>query len=288
MINYGLQSRPALARLMRHYNDIDVYVEDSTYVGVYKKLINKALAGRAHVSSVTALGPKSVVLEKAYNDDQPGGRPRLYIVDGDFDFVAKKRQRSAPHLYRLNVYSLENLVFEKDAANAVAEIAMPDREDVVAHAAIDYDAIISDVNGDLSKLFIVHAIANRLGVTCHRFRIDSVSVSDSHSSRVFQLNRRQCRAKAISLIRHLISLKGVNRYRLARRAVVDNIALKRYAGEVFVPGKEFHLKYLVGRIGRHGGACLAQKVVVATMADKCTFSRDPRLVRRLRKVAKRS
>jgi hypothetical protein len=287
MISYGISARPALARLMQHYNDIDVYVEDSTYLGVYKKLINKALGGRASVASVTALGPKSVVLDRAYNDNSVGGRPRLYIVDGDFDFVAMKRQRSARHLYRLNVYSLENLVFERVSAYAVSELSIPGQEDVVAHAAVEYDEIIRDLNDDLAKLFLVYAIAHRLKVTESDFRIESVSVSDSHTSRVFRVNKAQCRAKTLKLVRLLIHLKGRNRYRLARRAVVENVTTKNFTGEYFVPGKEFHLKYLVGRIGRHGGTCLGQRTVVACMAENCTFSRDPRLVRRLRKVAKK-
>ena len=272
---------------MQPYNDIDVYVEDSTYEGVYKKLINKALGGRGSVTSVTALGPKSIVLDRAYNDNDSGGRPRLYIVDGDFDFVALKRQKSARHLYRLNIYSLENLIFEKVGVQAVSELSLPGRDEIAALNAAGYDEIVKDLNQDLAALFLVYATAHRLKVTDAEFRIESVSVSDSHMSRVVSVNRAKCRSKTLRLVRLLIAQKGRNRYRLARQAVIENIKRKNFAGEHFVPAKEFHLKYLVGRIGQNGGTCLGQRTIVAYMAEKCTFSRDPRLVRRLRKVAKK-
>lgn len=286
MISYGLGARPALARLMQPYNDIDIYVEDSSYVGVYKKLINRALAGRASVASVTALGPKSVVLDRAYNDNTPAGRPRLYIVDGDFDFVARKRHVSAPHLYRLNVYSLENLVFERGAVEALAEISMPHVEDMVAHRAACYADIENDLSGELARLFAVHAIANRLGVTDHALRIESTSVSDTLNGRVYRVNRQKCREKTLALIRLLKRRKGLNRYRLARAVVWDILRQRGISGIAFVPAKEFHLKYLVGRLGSAGGICLSQKVVVSTLAQNCSLSRDPRLVRRLKKLAR--
>lgn len=286
MISYGLGARPALARLMQPYNDIDIYVEDSNYVGVYKKLINRALAGRASVASVTALGPKSIVLDRAYNDNKLTGRPRLYIVDGDFDFVSRKRHTSAPHLYRLNVYSLENLVFERPAIEYIAEISMPHIEDIDAHRAASYNDIENDLNNDLARLFAVHAVAKRLGVTDHAFRIESISVSDTFNGRVYQVNRQKCRSKTLALVKLLKQRKGINRYRSARAVVWDILHRRGISGSAFIPGKEFHLKYLVGRLGRAGGVCLNQKVVVATLAERCTLSRDPRLVRRLRKMAR--
>ena len=286
MIQYGLSARPALARLMRSYNDIDIYVEDSTYVGVYKKLVNKALAGRGSVASVTPLGPKSVVLARAMNDNAPGGRPRLYIVDGDFDFISKKRHPSAPHLYRLNVYSLENLVFERAGVYALSELSLPDIEDNRAHQLSGYEQIERCLDNDLAYLFKIHAIARRMGVNDRSFRIESFSISDTYNGRVISANRQKCRRKAIQLISELKRRKGLSRYRLARAVVNEIIQTRAVSGSAYVPGKEFHLKYLVGKLGQAGGASLAQNVVVAALADKCTFSRDPRLVRRLRKLAK--
>ncbi|MNR06768.1 hypothetical protein D3C85_1228560 [compost metagenome] len=186
----------------------------------------------------------------------------------------------------MNVYSLENLIFERHGVNAVSEICLPGHDDVAAHAVAGYDDILSDLNNHLSYLYIVHAIAHRMGVTSHKFRIESPSVSDSHTSRVIRANRALCRKKTLELIRILIAEKGYRRYNLARRSVFDNISSKGIRGEHFVPGKEFHLKYLVGRIGLHGGSCLPQRTVVAYAAEKCTFANDPRLARRLRRVAK--
>ena len=68
MITYSVKSRMAVGRLMRPYNDLDIYVEDSSYIGVYERMINNALNGLGSVSRVIPLGPSERVIEAAKDD----------------------------------------------------------------------------------------------------------------------------------------------------------------------------------------------------------------------------
>lgn len=286
MIRYGLRSRRAYAHLMSKYNDIDVYVEDATYVGVYEKIINKALKGKARVERVIPLGPREKVVEEAMNDNAPGGRPRLYVVDGDLDLIAFKRRASAKRLYRLNVYCLENLLWEKGALDAFSSYAMPAHTSGNALATLKYSEIQADVDEILGPYFHVLAVARRLKLRGSVYAINPPSVSRDESGRAVGADRRKVKARIRQIAQAIRAEVGNNRYRLVKARVRRVASEKGLRGMHYVSGKAFAIGYLSNRVTCRGGLSLDRRATVSFLADYCKLEMDPRFARRLRKVAR--
>lgn len=283
MIQYSIQSRRAVARLFQPYNDIDVFVEDSTYVGVYEKFINRILSGRAKVTKVIPLGSKSTVVQAAHLDVDPAGRKRIYIVDGDLDLIAWYRQRAAPRLYRLRVYSLENLFFQPDAMSKYCAFASPGLAEGACSRSVNTVDLVASVELLVPYITLL-AIAHRLGIRNGMTALNPPSVSQTvgHQSTSPDVAKMRLRCKEI--IGFIISEVGVTRYRLAKQAVQSNLATKKIADHRIIPGKPFGLAYLNGRIQAAGGVALSQKMIVSYLAEHSSIKSDKQFVRRLRRL----
>src|SRR5579859_6472680 len=126
MIEYPKKALRALAFLFRPYNDVDVYVEDEKCRNLYETLLQRMLGDQARIERVIQLGGRDEVIKTCSQDQQAGGRCRLYIIDGDFEFVLGMSAPQLKYLYRLQVYCSENLVFSELAAIEVAYESLPD------------------------------------------------------------------------------------------------------------------------------------------------------------------
>jgi hypothetical protein len=112
MIEYSSRAFKAIAFLFQPYNDIDVYVEDETCLGMYELLITRILDNQAKVQRVFQLGGRENVIADCKLNQTTTNRRRLYIIDGDFNAALKKRSTlKLKYLYQLKVYCSENLVF---------------------------------------------------------------------------------------------------------------------------------------------------------------------------------
>lgn len=179
-MRYSPQSRRAYAALWRNYNDVDIYVEDCSLVGLYERVFNKVLApSGVKVASVIPLGPKSDVMAEARRLRNDKTRRRLFVVDGDFDWIQKRPR--IKDLYMLRCYAFENLAWERRAVAQIAGIFSPDMK------AIDIENILTHSvfeNGPrmLLPLFVVYLMCSLLDCECvtigysvHRLRIDEKS-----------------------------------------------------------------------------------------------------------------
>ncbi len=268
MIVYPRRSRRAIGRLMAPYNDIDIYVEDITYVGVYERLINRALAGRAKVTKVIPLGPRDIVISAARDDDGVGGRPRLYIVDGDLDLIASIRQRSHKNLHRLRVYSVENLLFEQNALEAFCAFACPGKVTHDAVKEIDLDHIRDEINKKAYLYIVALAVARRLDLRDKAFSIHVVPLFDSKNGKFTHVNNEKLRTTLKELIKQIQEKTSVSAYKKAKREVLRSIEIKKLQGTEFFPGKAL-LWFLNERVGHAKGTSLQQKLVVSYLADHC-------------------
>lgn len=109
MLHYPPRSAPALGFLRRSANDIDIYVEDAALSNVWLALLRACLPSNVKLTSVNPLGNRSSVL-KACRADQQGTRPRLYVIDGDFDYLLGKAAPRLKCLYRIPATNLEAFV----------------------------------------------------------------------------------------------------------------------------------------------------------------------------------
>lgn len=109
MLHYPARSAAALGFLRRSANDIDIYVEDTALSDVWLALLRACLPRNVKLTNVNPLGNRSSVLQ-ACRADQQDTRPRLYVIDGDFDYLLGKGVPRLKNLYRIPATNLEAFV----------------------------------------------------------------------------------------------------------------------------------------------------------------------------------
>lgn len=114
MLKFSARSMGAYAALYKSYNDIDIYVEDSTLVGLYERLFSKFIGSGVKISAVIPLENKRAVIAEAIRLREDKSRKRFFLVDGDFDWATGRAGR-IPKLYMLRCYSIENFAWDSHA-----------------------------------------------------------------------------------------------------------------------------------------------------------------------------
>lgn len=152
----------AFGVLFRPFNDIDVYVEDSVGRNVYECLIERMLNGRAKVTRVVQLGSRQQVLAHCAQDQSEGGRPRLYVIDGDIDLLTGVPAPSLKHLYRLAVYCSENLLVTENAIIEVAFDSDGEADKQALRDTVRFEDAVREWEHLLGPLFVLYAAAAAL------------------------------------------------------------------------------------------------------------------------------
>ena len=125
VIAYSADAEQARAYLLRAYNDIDIFVEDTTCQNMYARLLNRMLEPKGkRIGQVFPLHSRENVIEYCRADPNPRGRPRLYIIDADQDLILGRPAPRLKNLYRLKVYCSENLLLSEHAIVTIATECM--------------------------------------------------------------------------------------------------------------------------------------------------------------------
>jgi hypothetical protein len=268
---------------MRPYNDVDLYVEDQTLVGIYERLANFALQGRGKVTKIIPLGPREAVLNAAMADVAPGGRPRLYIVDSDLDLIAFGKRPQAPRLFRLRSYSIENVLFESEALGKYISYSCPSMPEMVARGAIDIPILLDSIK-HLLPFFAVLAVARRLKLSGPAYRMDVSTLFKIDSGHKVEIDAQGALSRVRMAVRAIVDSVGWRKYRDHRAAVQKIAKSRRLDPDVVVSGKYFLIPLLNGRVGRAGGVCHRVSTIASYLADHCTLARDRELRRRIRNL----
>lgn len=283
-MQYPVRAGKAIGRLMSPYNDIDIYVEDISYVGLYERLINKSLRGKAKVSKVIPLGGRRNVELEAKNDNGNGGKPRIYIVDGDLDVAAKYKMRSPPMLHRLKVYSIENVLLERKALESYLTFSCPTKSSDDAVKAVDLPSVESEIENGLSLYILALAVARRLDLRDDAFKMRAQSLFEMENGKAKAINPKLLNSAVFDVISKIKQLTNIKKYRKTKEDVKRIIKTKNLTGMHYCPGKVM-LWFLNERVGGTGGMSLQQRAVASYLADHCTLSLDAGLGRRLRRLA---
>jgi|GEM_PF-2155220 len=165
-MRWSQRTKRAIAFLFRPYNDIDVFVEDSVSLGMYEVLLGRMLRGEARITRVHQLGNRATVVAECQRDQLPSGRRRLYIIDADSDLVFGTPAPALLHLYRLGVYTSENLLFSKAAALEIAYESLTNVERAAVDNILAFDDLVAQLTGELVPLFVwyaaVYSLDNRI------------------------------------------------------------------------------------------------------------------------------
>jgi hypothetical protein len=156
MIRYPKRAIVGLAYLFRPYNDIDIYVEDTTCRNMYEVLINRMLDGRAKVVRIFQLGGRREVIDACKKNQGNSNRPRLYVIDGDFAILLGKEAPKLRHLYQLRVYCSENLVFTETAALEVAFESLTNTPRDQVETIVQFSQFLNDIIQKLTPLLVIY------------------------------------------------------------------------------------------------------------------------------------
>lgn len=157
MIRYPVRAARALGYLKRRNNDIEVYLEDTSNRAMWLQALNNILPKHAKLRSVNLLGGRHSVIEACRADQQDDGRRRLYVIDGDFDFLLGKRKPSLKNIYRLSAYCVENLLVHDQSVCSVASDAMVMADLTEISETIAFENEINEIERLLLPLFINYA-----------------------------------------------------------------------------------------------------------------------------------
>jgi hypothetical protein len=105
------------------------------------------------LKSVNLMGGKKRVIEACRLDQKDDGRKKLYIIDGDFDFLLNKGKPKLKYLHRIGAYCIENVIVHP---GCVAEVcgdydASVDAANVLHK--LEYGRIIGNYEDILRSLF---------------------------------------------------------------------------------------------------------------------------------------
>lgn len=158
---YSQKVVKAIAFLFRAYNDIEVYVEDDLNRNMYEILVERILEDKAKVKRIFPLSGRNEVI-KACENDQKDSRHRIYIIDGDIDLLIGKEMPKLKYLYRLGVYTSENLLLSEEAAIEVSYDNLPNEKKSDIKSLIDINDLLKDAVEKLKPLFVIYAVKHLL------------------------------------------------------------------------------------------------------------------------------
>lgn len=113
MPNYSPRAAKALALLKKHYNDVDIFVEDTGNHNMWLLIDRSLLPDGTKLESVNMLGGRDAVTKACELDQISNGRKKIYIIDGDFDFLLGKKPLK--YFYRIKSNNIENLLINEDS-----------------------------------------------------------------------------------------------------------------------------------------------------------------------------
>lgn len=180
MLNYPARSSRAQGFLRRSANDIDIYVEDASLKNVWLALIRKCLPRGARISSVMPLGDRATVLA-ACRSDQESSRARLYIIDGDFDYLLGAGTPKMSNLYKVPATNLEAFVLMTEGLIPYLHAAKPE-EDPAALQQKAASHLELEWFPKLRRLFAYYAENQRLNAgaqTC-RYHVSRLCLHQSN------------------------------------------------------------------------------------------------------------
>lgn len=116
---WSTKAKRAVAFFFRSWNDIDVYVEDTSLstIQIYNEILVRLSNDKFRVERVFPLGGKRNVIESCENHDSSTGRPSLYVIDGDLNLLCEDSNPTGlKRLYIHERYCIENFLIDENSS----------------------------------------------------------------------------------------------------------------------------------------------------------------------------
>lgn len=158
MVERKLSAKVTRAVFFRNFNDVDVFIEDASKETrkLIATLLTRASGMRTSIESVFPLGSKCNVVQACFQDQDRGGRPRVYVVDGDLDRSSASLLK-VKRLFVLSKYCIENYLFDELAIGHVIAEHSAVMDEVQAIAAFDFQGWLARNADILHELYLIYA-----------------------------------------------------------------------------------------------------------------------------------
>lgn len=286
MISYSLTAKRALAYFFRPFNDLDVFVEDTSCRNLYETLINRILEGNAKVSRVFQLGGRDQVLDACKHDQNNNdSRRRLYLIDGDLDLLLGREAPNLSLLYRLNVYSCENLVLCINAVHQVSYEHISNQPMSFVKGQVAYTSFMNSIENDLLELFTIYATAHDLD--------KEVKTASFHVFRMCDTADGPPRLDKDRLAQRIDHIKSRLQYNFTNeqiehkiKEIRERITQKKFTAMKVVSGKSYIVPLLWAHLKRTVRYKGSQDTLLVQLATHCRLDVDRHLSSAIRAAAK--
>jgi hypothetical protein len=278
LVRYNPRAAAALAFLKRTSNDIDVFVEDTGSPNMWLSILRRILPPKVRLKSVNQLGGRNSVLSACKLNQTQDGRRKLFIIDGDMDFILGKRKPNLKFLYRLRAYCIENLLVRKDAFTELGTIFCPKKTSSELEVEFDFDSILDHLDRSLRMLFCVFAVAQKL---CPDMKTVSYSIQNLYKQfgRFVSLSNLKVFKFTLKLCRQIKARIGYTAFKIALSEI--KIRSRSLGLEKIVSGKDYLIPFLLLRARATLGFKGDAEQLKAFLASKWNFDNEPYLARAL-------
>lgn len=225
-------------------NDIDVYIEDTAfgYKKIFLVLIQRLLSGRGGVSQVFPLGGRLKVIEEAKKHERTGGRPSVFIVDGDLFLLSGEREVVPQEVVVLPRYCIENLILDPNAIVDVLDDEDSESRHEELSARLGFDAWRLEMEECFRELFVLFAISHHLELGIKSVSVGYQEFIDRNGTQKIDENRVQDFLNNFKL--EIFNKISVEEYERVRLLVEGNIDEVKCFASTYISGKDFLMPLL--------------------------------------------
>lgn len=161
ILDRSTKGKHAKAVFFHDFNDIDIYIEDTALGSkkLYREIFSRIFDGKYRVDTVFPLGCKQTVVQQCTEDQENGGRARIYITDGDLELLIDNNPQGLKRFYVLKRYCIENyLIDESSIISILHEEDLEKSLEDIEHE-LDFQQWVKENEEELFNLFVTYAIA---------------------------------------------------------------------------------------------------------------------------------
>jgi Protein of unknown function (DUF4435) len=282
VLTYAPKAQQAVAFLVRSYNDIDIFVEDTSCTNAYVRLVKRMLGNKHKLNHVFPLGGKKAVINACQADQAPRNRKRIYLIDGDRDLIVGHPKPKLKHLYRLRPYCSENLLLSERAILTIAEEADTSATLDELRTLLNISTFFDQAEKLLLGLFVLYAIAEEVGVEIQTVNFPVVRLLENQTDPQ-SLSERMIKARMLHVLRSIRTKTTGKRYRRMRQRILKRDSQGKFKAREVISGKTYLLPLAHGLLKRHVGFTDSFDRLKVRLAAHCELTIDPGLMRAIRR-----
>lgn len=211
------------------------------------ELIKRIIPKGVRLKSVNHLGGRDQVIAACKADQIEDGRRKLYIIDGDFDYLLGRSKPRLKFLHRLRCYCVENLLIHEKSVTYIGAASKPEWSESDVEGKFLFEQWLSDIESLLLPLFRVYAVVNKVAPSIPTTAY-SVSKLYANTSCGPVLDREKVYSRIFRLLRLAKKLCAGNQLRDAWTSVSSTS--KGLSLMQCVSGKDYLMPLFLARINK--------------------------------------